>query len=80
VCDTRNLNGIQYYLTSIVSSVHVVSLGAGLYNGTVEGVAMSDWLWDGVIGAPDFVGDLMEEGNFVSGIPGVNPFPCAVAP
>jgi hypothetical protein len=80
VCDTRDLNGIQYYLTSVVSSVHVVSLGAGLYNGTVEGVPMSDWLWDGVIGAPNTVGDIMEEGDFVSGIPGVNPFPCAVAP
>ncbi len=41
---------------------------------------MGDWLWDGVIGAPDLIGDQMEEGSFVSGIPGVNAFPCPVAP
>ncbi len=79
VCDTKDLNGIQYYLTSVVNSVHVVSLG-GLYGGSVDGVFMSDWLWDGVIGAPDGITDRIEEGNFVEAIPGVNPFPCAVAP
>lgn len=78
-CNTRDLNGIQYYLTSVTNSVHVVSLGS-LYAGSVDGVTMSDWLWDGVIGAPDAVTDQMEEGAFVTAIPGVSPFPCSVAP
>ncbi|MGB8332827.1 MAG: hypothetical protein WCE62_22065, partial [Polyangiales bacterium] len=79
VCDTRDLNGINYYLTGVVDSVHVVSLGP-LYAGAVEGTVMSQWLWDGVIGDPDAVESRMEEGDFVQEIPGVTAFPCAVAP
>lgn len=79
VCDTRDLNGIQYYLTSVTDSVHVVSLGA-LYEGSVDGEVMSTWLWDGVVADPDSVVDRMEEGDFQTAIEGVNPFPCSVAP
>lgn len=79
VCDTRDLNGIQYYLTSETDSVHVVSLGS-LFAGSVDGEVMSDWLWDGVVADPDNVVDRMEEGDFVMDIDGVTAFPCDVAP
>jgi len=79
VCDTRDLNGIHYYMTSVVDSVHVVSLGP-LYSGSVEGAVMSQWLWDAVVADPNAVTSRMEEGDFVQDIPGVNAFPCPVAP
>jgi len=79
VCDTRDLNGIHYYLTSDVQSVHVVSLGP-LYSGSVDGAVMSEWLWDAVVDDPGAVVSRMEEGDFVQDITGVDPFPCAVAP
>jgi len=79
VCDTRDLDGIQYYLTSDTESVHVVSLGP-LYEGSVDGEVMSDWLWNGVVADPDNVVDRMEEGDFRNAIEGVNAFPCTVAP
>lgn len=80
VCDTRDLNGVQYYLTSSTESVHVVSPRPLFYSGSVEGEVMSDWLWDGVVADPDNVVDRMEEGDFAQDIPGVNVFPCSVAP
>jgi len=79
VCDTRDLDGIHYYLTTVVESVHVVSLGP-LYDDSVDGVVMSDWLWNGVVADPDGISNPMEEGTFVEDIAGVQPFPCEVAP
>lgn len=78
-CETRDLNGIHYYLTSSTNSVHVVSLGS-LWGQSVDGEVMADWFWNGVNVAPNSVVDRMEEGNFVQQFPGVNAFPCAVAP
>jgi len=80
VCDTRDLNGIHYYLTSITESVHVVSLSNELYEGSVDGAVMADWLYGGAVLDPDNVMSRMEEGDFVMDVPGVNAFPCAVAP
>lgn len=79
VCDTRDLNGIHYYLTSNTSSVHVVSTGS-LWSQSVDSEVMADWVWNAVIGAPEVVVDRMEEGNFGQAFPGVAPFPCMVAP
>jgi hypothetical protein len=79
VCDTRDLPGIHYYLTNLTSGVHVVSLG-GLYLQSVDGEVMDDWLYGGVVTAPDSVVDRIQEGDFVQDIPGVNPFPCTVVP
>ncbi|MGB5809593.1 MAG: pectin acetylesterase-family hydrolase [Polyangiales bacterium] len=78
-CQTRDLNGIHYYLTGVVDSVHVVSLGP-LYDEAVDDQVMSDWLWEGVIADPDATVSRMEEGSFVLDIPGVDPFPCPVPP
>ena len=80
VCDTRDLDGIQYYLTSSTDSVHVVSTSPRFYSGSVDGEVMSDWIWGGVVADPDNVVDRMEEGDFQNAIEGVNAFPCAVAP
>jgi hypothetical protein len=75
-CDTKDLNGIHWYLTSdSANSVHVVSLRDEFYYGEVAGERMVDWLWRAVTD-PDTVADFAEEGNFVEDIPGTLPFPC----
>jgi hypothetical protein len=75
-CDTKDLPGIQYYLTSdSVNSVHVVSLRDEFYYGDVAGERMVDWFWRAVTD-PDSITDRAEEGNFTTDIPGSRPFPC----
>ncbi|MEN0065324.1 MAG: pectin acetylesterase-family hydrolase [Myxococcota bacterium] len=79
-CETKDLNGIQYYFTSIASeSVHVVSLVPELWTGQVDGVAMRDW-FERAITDPDTVTDRAEESDFVKVVEGVEPYPCDVAP
>jgi len=79
-CETKGLNGIHYYLTGVSDrSVHVVSLRPELWAGAVGGEVMRDWFWRAVT-APDTLESRAGEGNFVEVIPGVEPFPCAVAP
>ncbi len=75
-CDTKDLPGIQWYLTSdSVNSVHVVSVRDEFYYGEVAGERMVDWFWRAVTD-PDSISDWAEEGNFVTDIPGSEPFPC----
>ena len=75
-CDTKDLNGIQWYLTSdSVNSVHVVSPRDEFYYGEVAGERMVDW-FSRAVNDPDSVSDFAEEGNFVNDIPGSLPFPC----
>ena len=75
-CDTKDLPGIQWYLTSdSVNSVHVVSVRDEFYYGDVAGERMVDWFWRAVTD-PDSIEDRAEEGNFVEDIPGSLPFPC----
>ncbi|HJK99095.1 MAG TPA: pectin acetylesterase-family hydrolase [Polyangiaceae bacterium LLY-WYZ-14_1] len=75
-CDTKDLPGIEYFLTSVADeSIHVVSLRPELWNGTVDGVQMRDW-FARAVSDPDSVQDRAEEGDFVDEIPGVEPFPC----
>ena len=75
-CDTKDLPGIQWYLTSdSENSIHVVSIRDEFYYGDVAGERMVDWLWRAVTD-PDSITDRAEEGNFTTDIPGSNPFPC----
>jgi hypothetical protein len=75
-CDTKDLDGIHWYLTSVSDqSVHVVTLQPELYRGEVAGLSMRDWL-AGAIDAPDTVVDRAENGDFGTVVPGVEPFPC----
>ena len=77
-CDTKDLNGIQWYLTSeSENSIHVVSIRDEFYYGEVAGERMVDWFWRAVTD-PDSVTDRAEEGNFNTDIPGSHPFPCAL--
>ena len=79
-CDTRDLNGINYYLTSVSDeSVHVVSPRPQLWEGEVDGETMRDWFVRAVT-EPDSIESRVEEADFVAAIPGVEPFPCEVAP
>lgn len=79
-CDTKDLNGIQYYFTSVSDvSTHVVSLREELWLGEVDGETMVDWFWRAVTD-PDTVQDRAEEADFVEQIPGTLPYPCEVAP
>jgi len=80
-CDTKDLNGINYYYTSVSDrSIHVVSiLRPELWAGEADGEVMSDWFWRAVT-EPDTIQSRVEEGDFVDAIDGVEPFPCEVAP
>jgi hypothetical protein len=79
-CDTKDLNGIQYYYTSVSDeSLHVVTLREELWGGMVDGEAMKDWFWRAVT-EPDTIEDRAEEANFVEDIPGAEAYPCEVAP
>ena len=79
-CDTKDLDGIHYYYTSVSNeSLHVVTLREELWLGEVDGEVMSDWFWRAVT-EPDTVEDRVEEANFVNDIPGVELYPCEVAP
>jgi len=79
-CETKDLNGIHYFLTSVsAESVHVVSPRPNLWNAAVAGETMRDWVLR-AIEQPDTLESRAEEGDFVRVIPGVEPFPCAVAP
>jgi len=79
-CDTKDLNGINYYYTSVsTESLHVVTLRPELWEGTVDGEAMRDWFVRAVT-EPDTIQSRVEEANFVQDIPGAEPYPCAVAP
>ena len=79
-CDTKDLNGIYYYYTSVSDeSLHVVTLREELWSGSVDGEVMSDWFLRAVTD-PDTLQSRVEEGNFVEDIPGAEPYPCEVAP
>ena len=77
-CDTKDLPGIQWYLTSdSINSVHVVTIRDEFYYGAVAGELMVDW-FDRAINDSRSLSDRAEEGNFVADIPGSLPFPCAL--
>ena len=77
-CDTKDLPGIQWYLTSdSINSVHVVTIRPEFYYGPVAGEVMADWLLRAVED-PTSLTDRAEEGNFVIDIPGSLPFPCTL--
>jgi hypothetical protein len=79
-CETKDLPGIHWYLTSqSESSQHVVTLVPSFWESDVAGIAMRDWI-AGAINDPDNVVDRAEEGDFTTAVPGVQPFPCEVAP
>lgn len=79
-CELADATGIAHYLPAIPESIHVISPFPNLYRGNlVDGVEMVDWLW-GAVTHPDEVVNRVEEGMLVEESPGVEPFPCAVAP
>lgn len=79
-CDTRELPGIHYYYTGVTAqSTHVVTLNPELWGGSVAGEVMSDW-FARAIDEPDTIESRTEEGDWVNIFPGVEPYPCSVAP
>ncbi|MEQ9321584.1 MAG: pectin acetylesterase-family hydrolase, partial [Polyangiaceae bacterium] len=79
-CNTKDLPGIQWYLTSTsTESVHVVTLRPEHWEGAVDGVVMKDW-FERAVSDPASLQDRAEEADFTAAVPGVMPFPCEVAP
>lgn len=77
-CETKDLPGIQWYLTSeSKTSIHVISPRDEFFYGEVAGERMVDWFWRAVTD-PDSVSDWAEEGDFTTDIPGSHPFPCTL--
>lgn len=77
-CGTKDLPGVHWYLTTDTESVHVVTLREEFWLGAVDGMVMADWLAQAVE-SPGTLESFAEEGDFVSAVEGVAPFPCAVA-
>ena len=78
MCDTRDLPGVSYYITSVSDKdVHVISIRPSLWKGVVDGESMKDW-FTRAINEPDTIVSRMEEANFVADIPGTKPYPCKV--
>ena len=77
-CDTKDLSGVAWYLTSVSdTSVHVVTVRPELWGGSVGGMVMRDWVAKAAIDGEE-VGSYAEEADFVDVVPGVEPFPCTV--
>jgi hypothetical protein len=76
-CDTKDIQGLAWYLTSVPDSVHVVTLRSELWGGSVGGMVMRDWFAKASIDGQT-VESYAEEADFVEQVPGVEPFPCAV--
>ena len=77
-CDTKDINGVAWYLTSVSEeSVHVVTLRSELWGGSVGGMVMRDWMARAAIDG-ETVASYAEEADFVDVVPGVEPFPCDV--
>lgn len=79
-CDTKDLPGVNYYMPPIPDDIHVISPRPDLYQGLlVDGQEMRDW-FEQVMLDPAGVVSRVEEGDMVEAIPGVEAFPCEVAP
>ena len=79
-CQFADEVGVAHYMPAIAANRHVISPFPDLFRGnTVDGVEMADWLW-GAVTDPDAVVNRVEEGTLVEAYPGVEPFPCEVAP
>ena len=79
-CSTRDLPGVHWYLTSeSESSIHVVTIRPDLWEGSVDGQSMKDWVLQAVE-EPESLVSRVEEADFTTAVPGVEPFPCDVAP
>jgi len=77
-CDTKDLQGIHYYFTSISDeSLHCVTIRPQLWQGSVDGEIMADW-FERAIKEPETLQSRVEEGDFVDDIEGVEPYPCDV--
>lgn len=77
-CETRELQGIRYFFMPFAESLHSTTLSDYyLSQVPVAGQTMRDWMADG-FSNPDAVANRTEEGDLVSSIPGVDPFPCTL--
>jgi hypothetical protein len=75
-CDTRDLPGVQWYLTSVSDeNVHVVTIRDFLWTGDVDGVEMQDW-FERAVTDPTTLEDRVEEADFTTEVEGVAEFPC----
>ena len=79
-CDTKDLDGIHHYYTSeSQTSIHVVTIRPDLWAQPIDGEVMRDWFAHAVED-PETLQSRVEEADFVEAFPGVEPYPCEVAP
>ena len=79
-CDTAGLDGVNYFLPPVSTSIHVISTDDARFTTlSVDGQTMYEWFAN-LLADPNGVVDRVEEGALTTDIAGVLPFPCAVAP
>lgn len=77
-CAVQGTPGIRSFLRGQTTSIHGQLNNATHWDGgTIDGVALRDWLGD-AMASPASVVDRVEEGALVADFPGVQPFPCAL--
>ncbi len=77
-CTNQNLNGIRFFHPAVNSNIHTMLRSNARYTGLLAGgVSVRDFLAAAVTD-PDGVVDRVDEGTFVTDIPGVLPFACPV--
>jgi hypothetical protein len=75
-CGERGQTGLHWFLPASSSSVHTMLRNNTLFATlTAQGVSPRDYLF-AAMSDPGSVVDRVDEGNLVTAIPGVNPFPC----
>lgn len=79
-CDTAGLQGVDYFLSPLSTSIHVISNNTTRFTTlSVDGQTMQEW-FTALVTSPATVTDRVEEGTLTTDIPGVLPFPCPVPP
>jgi hypothetical protein len=75
-CETKDLQGIQYFFMPFSQSLHSTTMhDYYLSQVSVAGQTMNSWMAD-AFSNPDGVADRAEEGVLTSVYPGVDPIPC----
>ena len=79
-CDTAALDGVNYFLSPVSTSIHVISVDDERFTTrSVDGQTMQDWFAT-LLATPNGVVDRVEEGTLTTDIGGVNAFPCSLTP
>ncbi|HKA28865.1 MAG TPA: pectin acetylesterase-family hydrolase [Candidatus Binatia bacterium] len=75
-CANRGKTGLHWFLPAVNQNLHTMLRTDSRYTGLIaDGVSVRDYL-AAAVADPDTVVDRVDEGTFVTDVPGVHPFTC----